>query len=135
MEPLISGDYTSIPPVQLHRYDSKQAGYSEAKPNKTGQAGKWGGLFKSYRVGFSKQKTEEDTSDKAAGSNSEENMEDDDVVIVHNATSADNTAGKILPPFPHARFITNTRTANLHLTFSPNVCGFIAHLASVARRS
>lgn len=92
LEPLISGDYTSIPPVQLHRYDSKQAGYSEAKPNKTGQAGKWGGLFKSYRVGFSKQKTEEDTSDKAAGSNSEENMEDDDVVIVHNATSADNTA-------------------------------------------
>ena len=88
LEPLVSGDYTSIPPVQLHRYDSKQAGYCEAKPSKTGA--KWGGLFASYR---SKQKSEEEASDKSAGSNSEENMDEDEVVIVHNAASAKNAEG------------------------------------------
>ena len=89
LEPLISGDYSSIPPVQLHRFDSKQAGYTEAKPSKTGQAaGKWGGLF---RVGFSRQKTEE----ADASSNGEENMDEDDLVVVHNAASADKSTGKL----------------------------------------
>ena len=91
VEPLISGDYTNIPPVQLHRYDSKHTGYSEAKPSKTGATGKWGGLF---RVGFTKQKAEEETGDKSTGSNGEETMDEDDVVIVHNAASADCTAGR-----------------------------------------
>ena len=89
LEPLICGDYSNIPPVQLHRFDSKQAGYTEAKPSKTGQAaGKWGGLF---RVGFSRQKTEE----ADASSNGEENMDEDDVVVVHNAASADKSTGKL----------------------------------------
>ena len=89
LEPLICGDYSNIPPVQLHRFDSKQAGYTEAKPSKTGQAaGKWGGLF---RVGFSRQKTEE----ADASSNGEENMDEDDVVVVHNAASADKSIGKL----------------------------------------
>ena len=89
LEPLICGDYSNIPPVQLHRFDSKQAGYTEAKPSKTGQtAGKWGGLF---RVGFSRQKTEE----ADASSNGEENMDEDDVVVVHNAASTDKSTGKL----------------------------------------
>ena len=89
LEPLICGDYSNIPPVQLHRFDSKQAGYTEAKPSKTGQAGgKWGGLF---RVGFSRQKTEE----ADASLNGEENMDEDDVVVVHNAASADKSTGKL----------------------------------------
>ncbi|KAJ7340070.1 Phospholipase ddhd1 [Desmophyllum pertusum] len=91
LEPLISGDYTNIPPVKLHRYDSKQSGYSDAKPSKPGTAGKWGGLFS--RVGFSKQKAaDEDSSDRSMSPNSDENMEEDDVVIVHNASSTDSNA-------------------------------------------
>jgi len=95
IEPLISGEYTNIPPVQLHRFDSKQSGYSEAKPSKTGAAGKWGTLFATYRASFSKQKAEEEASDWSASPNSEENTEEDDVVIVHNAASVDSTAGRI----------------------------------------
>ena len=93
LEPLVSGDYTNIPPVQLHRYDSKQSGYTDTKPSKTGA--KWGGLFASYRVGFSKQKTDEESSDRSNSPNSEENMEED-VVIVHNAATVDNAPGKNL---------------------------------------
>ena len=93
LEPLISADYFSIPPVQLHRFDSKQAGYSETKPSKTGATGRWGGLLASYRVGFTKQKTGDEASDKTADSNSEENMEEDDVVIVHNASTKEGIVG------------------------------------------
>lgn len=93
LEPLVSAGYSSIPPVQLHRFDSKQAGYSETKPGKTGATGKWGGLLASYRVGFSKQKTGDEANDKTADLNSEENMEEDDVVIVHNASTKEGTVG------------------------------------------
>ena len=81
--------------MQLHRFDSKQSGYSEAKPNKTGAAGKWGGLFASYRVGFSKQKADEETSDRPSSPNSDENTEEEEVVIVHNAASAESATGRI----------------------------------------
>lgn len=89
LEPLISEDYCSIPPVQLPRYDSKQT--ADVKPGKTRATGKWGGLFASYRVGFAKQKPEaEEADDRSAGANSVENGDEDEVVIVHNATAADN---------------------------------------------
>ena len=81
--------------MQLHRFDSKQSGYSEAKPSKTGTAGKWGSLFASYRAGFSKQKIDDEASDRSASPNSEENMEEEDVVIVHNAVSGESFTGKI----------------------------------------
>ena len=92
LEPLISEDYCSIPPVQLPRYDSKQT--ADVKPGKTRATGKWGGLFASYRVGFAKQKPEaEEADDRSAGANSVENGDEDEVVIVHNATAADNIRG------------------------------------------
>lgn len=90
LEPLISGDYSTIPPIQLHRYDSKQAGYSEAKPSKTGATGKWG-VGWSKVVGWTKHKAEEEASNRSAGSNGEETMDEDDVVVVHNATSTGST--------------------------------------------
>ena len=92
LEPLISEDYCSIPPVQLPRYDSKQT--ADVKPGKTRATGKWGGLFASYRVGFAKQKPEaEEADDRSAGANTVENGDEDEVVIVHNATAADNIGG------------------------------------------
>ena len=91
LEPLISSEYSNIAPLQLHRFDSKQSGYSEAKPSKTGTGSKWGFL----RVGFSKNKADEEASERSASPNSEENMEDsDEVVIVHNAASTESSAGR-----------------------------------------
>ena len=81
--------------MQLHRFDSKQSGYSETKPSKTGTSGRWGSLFASYRVGFSKQKIDDEASDSLASPNSEENMKEEDVVIVHNAVSGDSSSGRI----------------------------------------
>ncbi|XP_022796027.1 phospholipase DDHD1-like [Stylophora pistillata] len=86
LEPLLSADYSSIPPVQLHRYDSKQSGYTETKP--TGKISKWGGILAAYRVGFSKQKTDDEASDRSNSPNSEENTEED-LVVVHNAESGE----------------------------------------------
>ena len=79
--------------MQLHRFDSKQSSYSEAKPSKTSAAGKWGSLFAAYRAGFSKHKTDDEASDRSASPNSEENTEEEDVVIVHNAASTESSTG------------------------------------------
>ena len=74
----------------MHRFDSKQSGYSDVKPSKTGTGSKWGFL----RVGFSKSKADEEASERSASPNSEENMEEDEMVIVHNAASTISKAGK-----------------------------------------
>ncbi|CAH3134384.1 unnamed protein product [Pocillopora meandrina] len=88
LEPLLSSDYSSIPPVQLHRYDSKQTGYTETKP--AGKSAKWGALFAVYRAGFSKQKTDDEASDRSNSPNSEAESTDEELVVVHNSASGES---------------------------------------------
>lgn len=92
LEPLLSSDYSSIPPVQLHRYDSKQTGYTETKP--AGKSAKWGALFAVYRAGFSKLKTDDEASDRSNSPNSEAESTDEELVVVHNSASGESVEGR-----------------------------------------
>lgn len=92
LEPLLSSDYSSIPPVQLHRYDSKQTGYTETKP--AGKSAKWGALLAVYRAGFSKQKTDDEASDRSNSPNSEAESTDEEIVVVHNSASGESVEGR-----------------------------------------
>lgn len=61
MEPLISEDYASIKPLQLHRFDHTKIGYEEeSKPPAEATRSSWS-LF-NYRVGYSKQKENSEES-------------------------------------------------------------------------
>ena len=117
MEPLISSDYKSIPPIQLHRFDSPKSGYSEVQEVRRA-GGRWKGVFSSYRVGFTKQNTEEEGNEQCASSCSEgddnRDEEDDDVVIVHHAVTSQNSS-------------TGNAKVMLYKTVLNNVC-YMGHL-------
>ncbi|XP_031559157.1 phospholipase DDHD1-like [Actinia tenebrosa] len=84
LEPLISEDYTSIPPIQLHRFDHAKSGYAEEKKIPSEKSG-WS-LF-NYRVGYNKHKEnkEEDMSRSNSISDDSESQEDELVIVDHAA--------------------------------------------------
>ncbi|XP_048577940.1 phospholipase DDHD1 [Nematostella vectensis] len=77
MEPLISEEYSSVPPIQLHRFDSHKLGYlEEKKPAR--ESGGW--KFFNYKVGYSK--SSEEPRSRSGSTASDSDAPEDEIVIV-----------------------------------------------------